>query len=115
FDMEATNTGNNVHLFRILAQAGTTPNWNFQFCNSAPCTPASNGLSIAGSTGLITFAPGQTFPGTGSGTVTSVATGAGLTGGTITSSGTISIPNAGVTNAMLQNSTVTPNTAAGLA
>jgi hypothetical protein len=97
FDMEATNTGNNVHLFRIVAQDGTTPNWNFQFCNSAPCTPTADGLSIAGSTGLITFAPGQTFPGAGTGTVTQVSTGAGLTGGPITTTGTISLANSGVT------------------
>jgi hypothetical protein len=74
-DMEATNIGNTVHLFRIIAQDGTTPNWAFQFCNSAPCTPASNGLSIAGSTGIITFASGQTFPGAGAGTVTNFGSG----------------------------------------
>jgi hypothetical protein len=74
-DMEATNTGGNLHLFRIIGQDGTVANWNFQFCNAAPCTPVSNGLSIAGSTGVITFAPGQTFPGTGTGTVTSFSSG----------------------------------------
>ncbi len=51
---------------------------------------------------------------TGTGTVTNVATGAGLTGGPITTSGTISIPNSGVTNAMLQNSGITVNTGTGL-
>ncbi len=114
FDMEATNTGSATHLFRIIAQDGGTPNWDFQFCVSTPCTPADSGLSIAGASGIITFAPGQTFPGTGTGTVTSVATGAGLTGGPITSTGTISIATAGVTNAMLQNSSVTVNSAGGL-
>ena len=63
-------------------------------------------------TGPITFANGQTFPGTG--TVTSVNTGAGLTGGPITGAGTISIPNSGVTNAMLQNSSLTVNSGSGL-
>ena len=53
-------------------------------------------------TGLVTFASGQTFPGTG--TVTSVGSGAGLTGGPITSTGTLSIATAGVTDAMLANS-----------
>ena len=38
--------------------------------------------------------------GTGTGTVTSVGSGAGLTGGPITTSGTLSIANAGVTNTM---------------
>jgi hypothetical protein len=58
-------------------------------------------------TGNVTFISGQKFPGAGgSGTVTSVGSGAGLTGGPITTSGTLSIPNAGVTNAMLQNSSL---------
>jgi hypothetical protein len=44
--------------------------------------PAETGLNIA-SNGQITFATGQTFPGTGDGTITGVTTGAGsgLTGG----------------------------------
>jgi hypothetical protein len=57
------------------------------------------------STGKVTFIAGQAFPGTG--TVTSVTAGAGLAGGTITHSGTISIPSAGVTNAMLAHSSLT--------
>jgi hypothetical protein len=68
-------------------------------------TPAAT-LDVQGTgnfTGLITFAPNQTFPGTGSGTVTSVGSGPGLTGGPITSSGTLSIATAGVTDAMLAN------------
>jgi hypothetical protein len=68
--------------------------------------PAETGLQIS-SKGLFTFAAGQTFPGSGSGTVTSVGSGAGLTGGPITSSGTLSVANAGVTNAMLQNPSLT--------
>jgi hypothetical protein len=60
----------------------------------------------------VTFASGQTFPGTG--TVTSVASGAGLTGGPITSSGTLSIATGGVTNAMLQNSSLTVTAGSGL-
>jgi len=79
-------------------------------------TPTETGLSIA-SNGLITFAPGQAFgggSGGGSGTVTSVATGAGLTGGPITGSGTISIPSAGVTNSMLANNSITVTAGSGL-
>jgi len=55
-------------------------------------TPAETGLSIANN-GQITFATGQTFPGTGTGngSVTSVSSGTGLTGGPITTSGTLSI------------------------
>jgi len=57
------------------------------------------------STGKVTFVSGQTFPGTG--TVTSVGSGAGLTGGPIVTSGTLSIATGGVTNGMLQNSSLT--------
>ncbi len=74
---------------------------------------SQTGLSVAGN-GRITFASGQTFPGAGSGTVTSVGTGAGLTGGPITTSGTISIPSAGVTNAMLANPSITVTAGSGL-
>src|SRR5208282_1313742 len=68
-------------------------------------TPSETGLKIA-SNGQITFATGQTFPGGGggSGTVTSVGSGVGLTGGPITGSGTLSIATGGVTNAMLATS-----------
>jgi len=72
-------------------------------------TPAYT-LDVQGSgrfTQPITFASGQTFP--GSGTVTSVGSGAGLTGGPITTSGTLSIATGGVTNAMLANPSLTIN------
>src|SRR5579859_1666553 len=78
-------------------------------------TTASDGryLQLSGGTltGTITFANGQTFPGTG--TVASVNTGAGLSGGPITGTGTISIANGGVSNAMLANPSVTINTLGG--
>jgi YVTN family beta-propeller protein len=41
------------------------------------------------------------------GTVTNIATGAGLTGGPITSTGTISVANGGITNTMLASGSVT--------
>jgi hypothetical protein len=69
-------------------------------------TPAAN-LEVDGTTkfdGLVTFASGQTFPGGGGGTVTSVGSGAGLTGGPIKTTGTLSISSAGVTDTMLANS-----------
>jgi len=69
-------------------------------------TTAETGFSFGGD-GTLTFVSGQTFPGTGPGTVTSVGSGAGLTGGPITGSGTLSIASAGVTNAMLQNPSLT--------
>jgi hypothetical protein len=68
--------------------------------------PSETGLYIA-SDGQITFASGQTFPGAGTGTVTSVASGAGLTGGPITGSGTLSIATGGVSNTMLANPSLT--------
>ncbi|HMD84424.1 MAG TPA: hypothetical protein VKO18_06950 [Terriglobia bacterium] len=63
--------------------------------------PSAN-LEVNGTTrfdGLVTFKSGQTFP--GAGTVTSVVTGAGLTGGPITKNGTLSIATAGVKDGML--------------
>ena len=48
------------------------------------------------------------------GTLTTINTGAGLTGGPIASSGTISIANGGVTNSMLQNSSITVTPGIGL-
>jgi hypothetical protein len=72
---------------------------------------SETGFSIA-KNGILTFASGQTFP--VAGTVTSVSTGAGLTGGTITKSGTISIPAAGVTNSMLADSSIKVVAGSGL-
>jgi len=80
---------------------------------SGSSVPAETGLSI-NSQGIFTFATGQTFPGAGSGTVTSVGSGAGLTGGPITGSGTLSIATAGVTNTMLQHSSLTLTAGTGL-
>jgi hypothetical protein len=60
---------------------------------------AIGGLVIDRNTGLVTFAGNQNFP--GSGTVTSVSAGTGLTGGPITSTGTISIADGGVTTAQI--------------
>jgi fibronectin-binding autotransporter adhesin len=102
FDWEAEPTGNDT------TNTGATLNLLF----GAPGSVSETGLSI-GKNGIFTFAPGQTFPGA-SGTVTNVATGAGLTGGPITTTGTISIPSAGVTNAMLANSSVTVKAGSGL-
>jgi hypothetical protein len=74
--------------------------------------PAETGLHIA-SNGQIRFAAGQTFPGAGggSGTVTSVATGTGLKGGPITTSGTLTIdttvvPRLDAANTFTGNQTV---------
>ena len=62
------------------------------------------GLSINFATSTISATGGG---GGGSGTVTSVATGSGLTGGPITSSGTISLTNTAVTPGTYNYSTIT--------
>jgi hypothetical protein len=75
--------------------------------------PSETGLKI-NAKGILTFATGQTFPGSGSGTVTRVGSGAGLTGGPITTTGTLGIANGGVTNAMLAHPSLTIAPGAGL-
>jgi hypothetical protein len=75
-----------------------------------PTASAETGFRISRS-GIVTFAAGQTFPG-GSGTVTRVNTGLGLTGGPITTTGTISInpaivPQLNVANTFTTSQTVT--------
>jgi fibronectin-binding autotransporter adhesin len=104
FRWEAEPTGNDT----------TTPSASLHLLfGSNGTAPAETGLAVA-SNGLITFASGQTFPGTGSGTVTSVAAGTGLTGGTITKTGTIGIATGGVTNAMLATPSITVTAGSGL-
>ncbi|MBL8246307.1 MAG: hypothetical protein JNL89_19070 [Rhodanobacteraceae bacterium] len=66
------------------------------------CTPGQAIRTIA-ATGAVTCE--NTVGGSG-GTVTSIATGTGLTGGPITASGTISIANSGVTSALIADGTV---------
>ena len=65
----------------------------------------------------ITFPDGTkqtTAGGTGGGgTVTSVGSGAGLTGGPITTSGTLNIAAAGVANSMFANPSLTVGVVAG--
>ncbi len=61
------DTANNSGSLNLLYAAGTG-------------IPAETGLSVS-SKGLFTFAAGQTFPGTGNGTITGVIAGTDLTGG----------------------------------
>ena len=102
FDWQAEPSGNN----------STNTNATLNLLYGAVGSLLETGLSI-NRNGIITFASGQTFPSSG-GTVTSVATGAGLTGGPITTSGTISIPPAGVSNSMLANNSITVTAGTGL-
>jgi len=60
---------------------------------SGTAAPAETGLKI-NNKGLITFAAGQTFPGTGKGTITAVTAGTGLTGGGTTGAVTLNLNTA---------------------
>jgi hypothetical protein len=83
------------------------------FPNGSAPTLSIQGTAFAVSnTGLVTFVSGQTFP--GAGTVTSVGSGLGLTGGPITGSGTLSIdttvvPQLKTANTFTGNQTVNGN------
>ena len=62
---------------------------------SGTAAPAETGLKI-NNKGLISFAAGQTFPGTGKGTITSVIAGTGLTGGGTTGAVTLNLNTASI-------------------
>jgi len=74
---------------------GLKDNVNLVAGSNVTITPSGNNLTI-----------NATGSG-GGGTVTQVNTGSGLTGGPITSTGTLSISNDGITTSMLQNNSVT--------
>lgn len=73
---------------------GLKDNVNLLAGTNVTITPSGNDLTISATGG-------------GGGTVTQINTGAGLTGGPITTTGTISVANDGITTAMLQNNSVT--------
>ncbi len=80
-------------------------------------TLAVNGTNFKiDSTGKVTFITGQTFPGTGTITGITTASGSGLSGGGTTGTLSLKVPSAGITNAMLASSKITLNasTAGGL-
>jgi hypothetical protein len=79
FQWQAEPAGNDT------ASASGTMNLLY---GAGTATPAETGLKISNK-GLITFASGQTFPGGGSGTITGVKAGTGLTGGG--TSGTVTL------------------------
>jgi hypothetical protein len=95
FRLQTKPVGNNT--------ASTNGTLNLLY-SSGTNAAAETGFKIANN-GQITFAPGQAFPGVGS--VTSVGSGAGLTGGPITGSGSLSVATGGVTNSMLQHPSLT--------
>jgi len=75
----------------VVSSGGTTP---------AISIPAAN----ATTNGYLTSTDWSSFNGKGTGTVTNVATGTGLTGGPITSTGTVSLANTTVTSGSYGNS-----------
>jgi len=68
---------------------------------SGTATPAETGLKIA-SNGRISFASGQTFPGTGDGTITGVTAGTDLTGGGTSGTVTLNLNTAALNSAYAQ-------------
>ena len=103
FQWRAEPTGNNT------ANPGATLNLMY-----APVsTAAETGLSI-NPNGTINFASGQTFPGTGGGSITGVTAGTGLTGGGSAGAVTLNVdptkvPSLAGTNTFLGNQTVLGN------
>jgi hypothetical protein len=83
FRWQAEPVGNNT--------VSPSASLNLLFATS-PVAPAETGLSIA-SNGLITFAPGQTFPGAGGG-ITGLTAGTDLTGGGTTGNVTLNLNTA---------------------
>jgi hypothetical protein len=107
FRWQAEPAGNNT--------ASPAATMNLLFASGA-ATPAETGLKIA-SNGQITFASGQTFPGIGAGTITSVTAGTDLTGGGTSGSVTLNldttkVPLLAASNTFTGNQTVNGNLSA---
>ena len=104
FRWQAEPAGNNT----------TSPSGKFNLLfGSGSNQPTETGLSI-GSNGQITFAAGQTFPGTGTGTITGVTAGTDLTGGGSTGAVTLSldttkVPQLNTTNVFIADQSITGN------
>lgn len=83
------------------------------FPKSTDNTLAINGTAFKiSNTGAVTFISGQKFPGAGTITGITTASGSGLSGGGTTGTLSLKVPAAGITNAMLQNSKITLNASA---
>jgi hypothetical protein len=90
FSWQAEPAGNNT------ATSSATMNLLF---GAAPTKPVETGFNIA-SNGLVTFATGQTFPGTG--TISGVSAGSGLSGGGTIGNVTLGLSNACASGQVLQ-------------
>jgi endosialidase-like protein len=89
--------------------------WNLLY-GAGSAKPAETGLKI-GSTGQIAFASGQTFPGTGPGTITGVTAGTDLTGGGTSGAVTLNldttkVPQLNTANTFTGNQAVNGNLSA---
>ncbi len=97
FQFKAEPAGNNTAApsgtLNVLYGAGTS-------------APAETGLKIA-SNGQITFATGQTFPGTGNGTITGVTAGGDLTGGGSSGNVTLNLDTTKVVTGILAGTDLT--------
>jgi trimeric autotransporter adhesin len=81
FQLQAEPAANNT----------VTPSGNLSLLfGSGTTAPTETGFRISGK-GILTFATGQTFPGTGKGTITGVTAGTGLTGGGTTGTVTLNL------------------------
>jgi Chaperone of endosialidase len=104
FQLKAEPSGNNTS-----SPSGTL---NLLF-GQGTSAPTETGLKISNN-GQITFAAGQTFPGTGNGTITGVTAGTDLTGGGSNGNVTLNVdttkvPQLNVANSFTGNQTVNGN------
>jgi trimeric autotransporter adhesin len=103
FRWQAEPTGNNT------AQTSGTLNLLY---GAGANTPAETGLKI-GPKGVLSFAPGQTFPGTGPGTITGVKAGTDLTGGGTSGDVTLNLDTTKVPQLAASNTFTANNSFAG--
>jgi len=99
----STSLGGSISVGTVTSVTGTSP-----VVSSGGATPAiSMPAATSSVNGYLTSTDWTTFNNKGSGTVTSVATGTGLSGGPITGTGTISLADTAVTPAAYTNANIT--------